>query len=155
MGLISGSLFARALKKAFSAARHQECRHFAALLTTPQETLLRNHMSARVIVIPVTQVGKQYPWLKYPVLRRVHCVIGLSAHGFATSAAVLGLRSPYDHQAVAKALGTDTGALQLVVQSLAAAPFASVVQRFWRRALVRRREILLRIKRLFFHSGAT
>ncbi|KAH7948366.1 hypothetical protein HPB52_020947 [Rhipicephalus sanguineus] len=82
----------------------------------------------RIIAIFVAQEGKQYPWLKYPALRRVHRVVSLSAHGFVTAAMALGLLLLYGRQALAKALGTDTVALQLVVQVLTESPFAFSVQ---------------------------
>ncbi|KAL1426162.1 hypothetical protein MTO96_018423 [Rhipicephalus appendiculatus] len=74
-----------------------------------------------VPVAEVLRAAARPPWM------------GLSAHGFATAAMVLELRSYYNRQPLAKALGTDTVALQLVVQALAAAPFASVVQHLCRR----------------------
>ncbi|XP_037529543.1 transmembrane reductase CYB561D2 [Rhipicephalus sanguineus] len=101
----------------------------AALLLS----LVEGTVGVAALTLRTSNVGKQYPWLKYSVLRRVHRAIGLSAHGFATAAMVLGLRSHYGRQALAAALGTDTAALQLLVQALAAAPFASVVQHLRRR----------------------
>ncbi|KAL3219694.1 hypothetical protein MRX96_030246 [Rhipicephalus microplus] len=100
----------------------------AALLLSLVEGLV----GVAALTLRASTVGKQYPWLKYHMLRRVHRAMGLSAHGFATAAMVLGLRSNYGRQALAQALGTESLVLQLVVQALAAAPFASVVQHLYR-----------------------
>nr|XP_037271246.1 cytochrome b561 domain-containing protein 2-like [Rhipicephalus microplus] len=100
----------------------------AALLLS----LVEGIVGVAALTLRASTVGKQYPWLKYRMLRRVHRAMGLSAHGFATAAMVLGLRSNYGRQALAQALGTESLVLQLVVQALAAAPFASVVQHLYR-----------------------
>ncbi|KAH6923164.1 hypothetical protein HPB50_024124 [Hyalomma asiaticum] len=102
----------------------------AALLLT----LLEVAVGVAAMTFHASTVGteKQCPWLKYTVLRRVHRALGLLAHGFATAAIVLGLRSHYGRQTLATALG-DAVPLQLVVQALAVAPFASIVRHLWRR----------------------
>ncbi|XP_075525981.1 transmembrane reductase CYB561D2-like isoform X1 [Dermacentor variabilis] len=97
-------------------------------------TLLEAAVGVGAMTLRTSMVGKQQPWLKYTALRRVHRALGLSAHGFATAAMVLGLRSHYGRETLAKALPLgDALAVQLAVQALAAAPFTAVGHQLWRR----------------------